>query len=217
MPIQKCIGVTQNQFHGAGETVYDHLLYSLDASVKFTDNLLLRLAILLHDIGKPAAKTEDEKGIHFYCHEIIGAKIAYQWMRDSGFSREECRYVNNLISHHMFHLDDNAKPRVIRKWLREIGPTWRDLIVMRLSDRTGNLANKDRPLITQNMRTLQAKIDKLYNQGGPIFNEDLAIDYHTLSDEMLDKIWSAVLSRPNQNTREFIEKFLRSQNDKITG
>jgi hypothetical protein len=136
-------------------------------------------------------------------------------MRDIGFSRGDSQYVNHLISNHMFHLDEAAKLKTIRKWLREIGPVWRDLIVMRLSDRTGNLANKDRPLITQNMRTLQAKINELYNQGGPIFNEDLAIDYHTLSDEMLDKVWSAVLSRPNQNTREFIEKFLRSQNDKV--
>src|SRR5271157_2707742 len=79
-PIFECIGVTQNEFHGLNETVYDHLLYSLEASTQWTNNPLLRLAILFHDVGKPSTKTIEPNGdIHFYLHEIVGATITYKW------------------------------------------------------------------------------------------------------------------------------------------
>ncbi|HQL44301.1 MAG TPA: CCA tRNA nucleotidyltransferase, partial [Spirochaetota bacterium] len=87
-------GMEQNKYHLYD--IYYHSIYSCDAAPK--DKPLLRLAALLHDIGKIATRREGHDGdFTFYNHEVIGAKIARKIMRRLKFSNDEIEYVTNLI------------------------------------------------------------------------------------------------------------------------
>lgn len=74
----------------------------IDAAFHRIDRPLLKLSILLHDIGKPCTRTEDSKGtIHFYGHEKAGAGLFRQIARRLTLSNKEADYVNRMIENHL--------------------------------------------------------------------------------------------------------------------
>lgn len=212
------IGVEQNQEHA--EDVWNHCLRSLDASVELTDKPMLRLAALLHDVGKPPSKTTDEKGIHFYSHEIIGTSIVYEWMKEHKFSKEDIEYVTLMIRHHMFRFTDNSTDKAVKKWLNKIGiHQWRDLITLRMCDRKGNLTKAHKPLVTKKMYDLMQTIQRILDHKEPTSRKDLAISGHDLIameykpgkifQEILDELVELILEDPANNTREILVKYVR--------
>lgn len=96
--------------------VLDHILYSVDAA---PPELTVRLAMLLHDAGKPAAASVDEKGIgHFYGHQKLSAELA-----DSALERLRCsnrlrRDVVELVYYHDMQLQptEQAMRRLLNKF-----------------------------------------------------------------------------------------------------
>lgn len=90
------IGVVQPEFHT--DDVYTHSLKTVDAA---EDSI--KLAALLHDIGKPRTRIEDENGIHFYGHDQIGAEMAREIMTRLKFSNAEIDRTVRLIRWHMFY------------------------------------------------------------------------------------------------------------------
>ncbi len=83
---------------------YLHSLMVLDKGSKCDhnqDNLVFRLACLLHDIGKPTTKTEDASGVHFYSHHDVGADIAQHILERLKFETDITARVCTLISLHM--------------------------------------------------------------------------------------------------------------------
>jgi putative nucleotidyltransferase with HDIG domain len=87
---------------------------------------LLKLAALIHDIGKPATRTVDEKGtVHFYGHEVVGARTAARLCSRLRFSTSEVRFVSELVRHHMrpIHLAHIGRPspRALSRFFR-LGP-----------------------------------------------------------------------------------------------
>jgi putative nucleotidyltransferase with HDIG domain len=64
--------------------------------------LLLKLAALLHDLGKPKTRSQSDDGrIHFYNHERVGAQMAAARLRELRFSRDEVKRVRTIIGAHM--------------------------------------------------------------------------------------------------------------------
>ncbi len=121
-PLLPMVGCTQNEYH-----LYDVWEHSLK-TVEFIDPSglempawELRLAALLHDVGKPATRTVDEDGeVHFYEHDRVGAEIAAQWLRSLRYSNSTIERVSKLVKLHMrpgFHTpewSDSAVRRLIR-------------------------------------------------------------------------------------------------------
>lgn len=89
-------GVVQPEFHT--DDVFEHSLAAVDAA---EDSI--KLAALLHDIGKPRTRSEDEKGIHFYGHDQLGAEMAKEIMKRLKYSNAEIDRVEKLIRWHMFY------------------------------------------------------------------------------------------------------------------
>ncbi len=90
------IGVVQPEFHS--DDVFEHSIKTVDEA---EDSV--KLAALFHDIGKPRTKSEDEKGIHFYGHDVKGAEMAEEIMRRLKFSNVEIDKVVRLARWHMFY------------------------------------------------------------------------------------------------------------------
>lgn len=92
-------GVTQNRFHKYD--VWTHTLVALSNLPSDTD-LLVRLAVLFHDIGKPRTRSEDAQGnVHFYGHEDIGTEMARTVLTRLRYSTHEIETVARLVSLHM--------------------------------------------------------------------------------------------------------------------
>jgi tRNA nucleotidyltransferase (CCA-adding enzyme) len=97
--------------------VGDHTVIALENS---KEDLVLRLAILLHDTGKPLAKTTTPEGVdHFYHHPIKSAEISKNVMTRLHFDNQTINDVVTLISYHDATIDLNK--RSIKRMLNKIG------------------------------------------------------------------------------------------------
>lgn len=108
------VGVEQNEWHAYD--VWEHNLITLDATPP--GDATLRLAALLHDVGKP--RTKD--GPHFYRHEHIGAEMAVEMLRRLRYSTETTDAVEHLIRQHMYVQDPELSDAAVRRFIRRIGP-----------------------------------------------------------------------------------------------
>jgi tRNA nucleotidyltransferase/poly(A) polymerase len=218
--LHKGVGITQNEHHA--EPVFDHLMRTVDVSVQMTDNPLLRLAALTHDLAKPHTRTEDERGIHFYKHEVAGASLVYNWMKEYKFSRAEIEYVSKLVRHHQWRFEDATKPKTIRHWLQDVGrDLWKDLITLRSCDRGGNLKKMQagKGLVTKKMRELISTVEEMIASGVPLFKEDLAINGDDLIQlgmkpgpafkEVFSNLIGLVVNDPEKNTKEWLSDYIR--------
>jgi poly(A) polymerase len=94
--------------HAQHKDVYEHSLTVLKQAIDLEDDgpdLVLRLAALLHDIGKPATRRMEEGGkVSFHHHEVVGAKMVRKRMRALRFSKEITEQVAQLVFLHLrFH------------------------------------------------------------------------------------------------------------------
>ncbi|HRK23081.1 MAG TPA: HD domain-containing protein [Fimbriimonadaceae bacterium] len=113
-------GVTQGRYHHLD--VWDHTLLAVRNTA--SDDPLTLLAVLLHDVGKPATRSVDERGdIRFFQHERVGEKLAFEFMSRLRFSREDSLAVAKLVRNHM-RLQTMAEltPSAARRLVRDLGP-----------------------------------------------------------------------------------------------
>ena len=91
-----------------------------------TRKIMLKLGVLLHDIGKPSCRTVDENGVtHFYGHEVAGARLAGSVCARFCFSNKEIDFVIQLVRQHMrvvhlFNLTRTSRRALSR--LFKLGP-----------------------------------------------------------------------------------------------
>jgi tRNA nucleotidyltransferase (CCA-adding enzyme) len=125
-----CFSVSQNNIN---HTMYvgPHILTSLHVSPK---DLVIRLTLLLHDIGKATTRTTDDIGVdHFYGHEIESARLAEEWLREYKFPTDMAEEVANLVLYHDYLQQFNKKS--IKKLMSKIGlKSVKDLLVVREHD-----------------------------------------------------------------------------------
>jgi poly(A) polymerase len=119
------VGITQNEFHGF--PVWEHTLVALSSLLKIYPDapLLLRLAVTLHDCGKPSTKTIGDDGrIHFYGHQDIGAQLAKRFLNRLKFSHADTEIVVSLIAQHMRigeYKPDEWTDAAVRRFIRAAG------------------------------------------------------------------------------------------------
>lgn len=128
--LKPCIGFEQNnRYHQY--TVYEHIAHAVsnydgnDSSVK--------LALLLHDIGKPECYTEDENGGHFHGHGIISHDIAERVVERLKLDIKTRAEVLELVLYHDSVIEPT--PKTVRRWLNRIGEEqFRRLLQLRMAD-----------------------------------------------------------------------------------
>lgn len=118
----------------------------------------MKLAALLHDVGKPATRTVDEDGgVHFYGHPQTGVALALQVMRRLRARRQDCQLVQMVTAHHMrpgqLGLNGPVTPRAVRRYFVDLGPKGILVALFSLADHLATrgplLGNHDEPGGTQ--------------------------------------------------------------------
>ena len=139
------VGVDQNDWHAYD--VYRHTLATLDAAPP--GDLTLRLAALLHDVGKPrtAEPRTDGRGNTFYQHEHVGADMVPAMLARLRLPNETVETVVHLVRQHMYAADPDALDRTVRRFIRRIGPEHLErLFALRRADIEGSGLPRSRRL-----------------------------------------------------------------------
>ncbi|GAB4460526.1 MAG: HD domain-containing protein [Armatimonadaceae bacterium] len=115
-------GVTQNRFHKYD--VWTHTLVAL-GNLPSDADLVTRLAVLLHDVGKPVTRTVGDDGeVHFYGHETVGAEMARTLLTRLRYSADEIQAVVTLVSLHMrygAYDPEEWTDAAVRRLIRTVG------------------------------------------------------------------------------------------------
>lgn len=142
------VDVTQPEFHS--DDVFEHSILTVDEA---EDSI--KLAALFHDIGKPRTISKDEKGTHFYGHDITGAEITKEVMKRLKFPNIEIDRTYKLVRWHMFYYpsadwrksEEEAKGAehgwtdgAIRRLIQNVGgeEAIDDLLKLRIADQLSN-------------------------------------------------------------------------------
>ncbi len=115
--------------HHRHKDVYEHTLIVLEQAMELEQDgpdLVLRLAALLHDIGKPRTRRFEEDGrVSFHHHEVVGAKMTKKRMTALKYSNELVKDVSRLVELHLrFHGYGTGEwtDSAVRRYVRDSGP-----------------------------------------------------------------------------------------------
>ena len=156
--------------HHHHKDVYEHTLTVLERAIALEGasvpgpDLVLRLAALLHDIGKPATRRfEAGGGVSFHHHEVVGAKLTARRMRALRFDKETTKAVARLVELHLrFHGygDGQWTDSAVRRYVTDAGGLLPQLHALTRADCTTRNARKARRLATT-YDELEARIGRL--------------------------------------------------------
>ncbi|NED89259.1 CCA tRNA nucleotidyltransferase [Streptomyces sp. SID11233] len=129
--------------HHRHKDVYEHSLTVLEQAIGLEEDgpdLVLRLAALLHDIGKPRTRRFEKDGrVSFHHHEVVGAKMVKKRMTDLKYSNDMVKDVSKLVELHLrFHGygDGEWTDSAVRRYVRDAGPLLERLHKLTRSDCT---------------------------------------------------------------------------------
>ena len=155
--------------HHHHKDVYEHSLTVLEQAIAHEErlggkNLVIRLAALLHDIGKPKTRALiPGGGVSFHHHEVVGARLAKDRLKKLRFSNEIIDDVETLISLHLrFHGygDGEWTDSAVRRYVRDAGELLTHLHVLTRADCTTRNQKKAERL-ARTYDELEARIDRL--------------------------------------------------------
>ena len=199
-------------------TVWEHNVRALKYAVEKNYSLIIRLAALLHDVGKPRTKAGEGPDSTFYNHEIVGAKMTAQIMDRFRFPKDIAEKVIHLVRYHLFYYNVGEVTEAgVRRFLRRVGPeNVPDLIKLREADRIGSGVPKAVPY---KLRHLLFMIDKVKQD--PIDHKMLAVSGEDVMKiahlepgpkvgQILAVLLEEVLDDPKKNTKENLESRIKN-------
>ncbi|MCI8416780.1 MAG: CCA tRNA nucleotidyltransferase [Lachnospiraceae bacterium] len=204
----------QNPYHCY--SVGEHTLVAL---TKIRADKVLRLAMLLHDIGKPLTHTIDSKGTdHFYGHGPEGEKLASQILHRLKFDNETIRQVRKLVLYH----DERQKAPTARWVRRAICRIGSDLFSSYLEVRRADILAQNPIYWEENLKNLEC-VEKLYQQileeENCISRKDLAVSGKDLIEAgvepgkqvgvILAELLELVIDYPEYNEKEYLLKQIK--------
>ena len=169
--LEPLIGLEQNTpWHCWGG--WEHTIHAVEAAPA---DLILRLTMLLHDIGKPACRSTDEDGIdHFYGHPAVSAKLADEMLRGMRFDNKTRARVVALVERHDVQIP--LRSQAIRKWLSRLGPeTFFQLLEVKRADNMGQAGELVRDRLAE-LDALRTRAEEILAQGQCLSLKDLAVD-----------------------------------------
>jgi len=176
--LEKCFGVEQKspERHHIDD-VGTHLLKSLRHCP--SDNPIVRLAALLHDVGKPQTFTVRDGIITFYNHEVVGARMVKNIAKRLKFSKADTEKLFKLVRWHQFTVDHEQSDKAIKRFIRNVGiENVEDMLDLRTGDRIGSGARET------SWRTEEFKKRLIEVQKQPFTIHDLNITGNDIMQEL---------------------------------
>jgi tRNA nucleotidyltransferase (CCA-adding enzyme) len=217
--VDAAFGFDQNNPHHELELGH-HLVQVLERTSAMTDDPDIRLAALLHDIGKPASAWVDPEtgGNHYYQgpngeganHEEVGADMARAALNRLRFPGDRTSRITDLVRHHMWA--PFTSPKGARKFLNRVGDHADDLLVLREADQGGK--GHDPSGKVPDLSVQRGLMDQVRSAGEATQRSQLAIDGRDLiaigikpgpnMGSILDRLTEAVIDDPALNNREVL-------------
>ena len=165
-----CVGFEQNNpYHQYN--VYDHIAHAV-ANYKGND-ISVKVALLLHDIGKPQCYTEDERGGHFHGHGVPSHDIADVVTKRLRFDNKTRNEVLELVLYHDAVIEPT--PKTVRRWLNKIGKErFCQLLCVRMADILAHAANTQESRIVR-CNSLAALIEDVVAKDQCFSMKDMAL------------------------------------------
>jgi len=206
------VGVEQNLHHIY--SVWEHCIRSLDYAARHDYSLEVRLAALLHDVGKPRSKQGEGKTATFYNHEIIGAKMTRTFLTRLAFPKKTIATVTHLVRQHQFYYNiGEVSEAGVRRFVRRVGAeNIDDLIKVREADRIGSGVPKAVPYKLRHFLFMIEKVRhdpvsvKMLAINGDSIMKLLSIKPSRKVGMILNALMEEVLDDPSHNTKEYLER-----------
>jgi len=197
----------------AGHHTKDVWNHSLDALQNCpSPDPVVRLATLLHDVGKPAVARKKGGKITFYNHEIVGGRTVKRIANRLKLSKKQKDKLWLLVRYHMFAYDPKMTDAAIRRFIRRVGvENINDMMMLRIGDRIGGGSRAT----SWRLRELQQRIGEvLYT---PMKITDLKVNGNDVMKilglksgpkigKILNKLFEEVLEDAEKNNREYLLK-----------
>jgi len=197
-------GVAQDK--APGMDLWAHCLATLDAAARINPgNPRLRLAALVHDIGKPGTLADG----HFIGHDTEGARLAELMLTRLAFPRRDVETVADLVRYHMFSYEPRWSGAAVRRFIRRVG---RDLVGDLLNLRAADNLGSGLAANAGHLDELRQRVAAELAAGAPLSLRELAIHGDDLTSafdlapgpvvgELLDHLLGWVLDDPARNER----------------
>ncbi len=217
-----CIGIEQREMHSFD--VYYHSIYCCAGASK--NNLTLRLAALLHDLGKvPAKKINSEGLLIFHGHEIYSAEIAKKICTRLKFPNKIINDICHLIKHHMFNYTEEWTDSAIRRFISRVGKEYiENLMSLRKADSFGRCNKKES---NENLKSFIKRITEMLNKENVYSIKDLKITGKNIIEKLnlkpgpvvgviLEYLLSSILEDPVLNEyNKLLELSVKLYNQRI--
>jgi len=194
-------GVPQDKV--PGEDLWDHSRRAVDAAP--VDRPIVRLAALLHDVGKPSTFADGR----FLGHETVGAELATGLLARLRFPRSTTDRIVHLIRNHMFAYEPSWGDTAVRRFIAKIGqPALDELFELRRADNIGS----GLPPEAGGLAELRTRVAEQLAAAVALDRRDLAVGGDDLIAELdaepgprlgvvLDRLLDAVVEDPALNDR----------------
>lgn len=204
--LQEAKGVEQGGHHNTD--VWTHSLDSLHECP--SSDPIVRLATLLHDIGKPPTYALKNGAPTFYNHEIVGARMAKKIANRLRLSRQDIERIYILVRFHMFHYQPKNNDASIRRFMRKVGlHNLNDILDLREADRLGSGARRT----SWRLEEMKQRMEEQLHQ--PFSIRDLDINGHDLMEEfdlkpgkhlgeILNHLFEKVMEEPELNEKDVL-------------
>ena len=188
------------------------LNHSMDAP------LILKLALVFHDLGKPSCETFDNNGIaHYKRHAIVSEQLALQFLKLLKYDNKTIHQVCLLIRYHDWYVHE--KRSCMRRYLALFEEDY-DLAFLGLQMQLADDYAKDLTKVTDKIATIETCIQILHdiqNEKDMVFRKELAINgndvkalqiYGKEIKDSLDAAYLWVLEDPKRNQKEQLRSYL---------
>jgi len=210
------VGCEQNHYHAYD--VWEHTLAVVDSC---RADPVMRLAALLHDVGKPVVRgVNDKTGDYtFYHHEVTGAQMAVRIGAMLKLSNQQRDFVAAVVRHHLVVYDEEWTDSAVRRWIRRVGE---DLVapVLELAEADAHGKGMDASDVLRSIERLRERVSVMREAGVALTTRDLAIDGRTVMQEcsvapgpvvgrILQHLLDQVIETPELNDRDKLIELAR--------
>ena len=214
-----CFGVEQKS--PKRHHVFDvgtHCVMSLDKCP--SKDTVVRLATLLHDIGKAKVAKVTSEGVRtFYNHEVVGGRMVLAIAKRLNLAKLQREQLFKLVRWHQFTVNEDQTDSALRRFIRNIGPeNIEDMMDLRVGDRLGGGLQQPESwrlkLFRQRLKDVMKK---------PFTVSDLKVDGNDVMKalnlkpgpkvgEVLNKLFEKVVEDAKKNNREYLLEELKNLN-----